>query len=565
MTIPIILLLCNILVFITAFVSLSYMITSWRQPSVRWLIILVGSFCVVSFCTLGVYIVRDVEIQILFSRMRFLTLGLLPPSWLLFLTSVYQRPKWLQRPIISFLIFLPGLVTSLLTVVPYWRDYVAFNFSPVEINHFVVLKYTMGPWFQYHYTWAMLLVGASLILGVYLFIQEKGIRRHQVIILTFCSVLAAAVDIYCVLSQSPMRWLMLASGTFFISLVGIVFSTAKLKLLNVTSLALNRVFQEFPDPVIVIDGEKKVRMANKASAEFFIIQNLIGKNIDNAIQMGLVEGEVALFDLKGEKHFFNLSLDKLETDSEQISGQVVFFRRITLQKSIEKRLNENLEFKARLLSLIAHDLFGQMEAQALVSSSLQEEVNDESIRERIDLIASSTMVSQEFVENILSWVKSQKNDFEAIKKDFEWNTLIKECIEEQASVCKMKNIEIIFHSNTWPLIAQGDSNMLGSVVRNLLTNAIRATNNAQKINVNLFLIDQKIRVEIIDSGVGMNEEVLSKVRGLSFAFPNENQSTFNSFGIGLMIVKRFLDLHHGEFFIESKLNEGTKVSFEMNH
>lgn len=564
MGIPVVLLLCNILVFVAAFTLLGYVASSWKHPSVRWLIILVASFSVISFCTLGVYIARDIEIQILFSRMRFLTLGLLPPSWLIFLSSVYQRPKWLQKPTVAFLIFLPGLVTTLFTIVPAWRDLVVTGFSSVEINHFVVLKYDQGVWFNFHYLWAMILVGSSLFLGAYLFYVEKGIRRHQVVILTFCSLMAAAVDIYCVLSDSTLRWLMLASGTFFMSMVGIIFSTLKLKLLNITSLAMDKVFQEFPDPVVVIDGDKKICMVNKAAGDFFHLQEIIGKNINHAIALNLVDGEVAILDLKGEKHFFNLSLEKLKTDSEHSSGQVIFFRRITLQKSIEKRLNENLEFKARLLALIAHDLFGQIEAQVLVSSSLHEDVNDESIRERINLLASSTIVSQEFVENILSWVKSQKNEFEMIKKDFEWNTLIKECIEEQMSLCKMKNIEIFLESNSFPLIGQGDSSMLASVIRNLLTNAIRATHNSQKIQVNLLIVGHKVRVEVIDTGVGMNEEVLNKVKELSMAFPHENQSAFNSFGIGLMIVKRFLELHKGEFFIESKLNEGTIVAFEVS-
>ncbi|MEA9357246.1 ATP-binding protein [Bacteriovorax sp. PP10] len=536
------------------------------MPSIRWLTILVSSFCVVSFCTLGVYIARDIETQIIFSRMRFLTLGLLAPSWLMFLSSIYQKPKWLQRPITSLIIFTPGLISTVLTIVPSWRDYILKDFSSLRIDQFTVLQFDNGTWFQYHYFWAMFLVAASLALGVYLFFKEKGLRRHQIIILTVCSVLAAAVDIYCVLFNPPMRWLMLASGTFFISLLGIIFSTVKLKLLNVTTLALGRVFQEFPDPVIVIDGDKRIRMANKTSGRFFDLNNLPGRKICEALpQINLVEGEIALLDHNGEKHFFNLSLEKLETDVEHSSGQVIFFRQITVQKSIEKRLNENLEFKARLLSLITHDFMGQIEAQTLVSASLHEDVIDSSMKEKIDLLTTSTSASQGFMENVLSWVKSQKDNFEVINKDFEWNTLVKECIEEQSSLCKMKNIKIDFQSDSWPLIGQGDSNMLASVIRNLLTNAIRATNNAQSIKVNLYSSNQVVKVEIIDRGVGMNEDVLQKIRNLSssFIFVNENQSEFGSFGIGLMIVKHFLSLHRGELFIESTLNQGTVVSFEI--
>lgn len=563
MAVPV-LLLCNILVFIAAIIALIYMASLIKHQSYPWLVLLTVSFCVVSFCTLGVYIARDFEVQVMFSRMRFLTLGFLAPGWLMFLSSIYQRPKWLQKSLLAYGLFIPGLITAIMTLHPIWRELIVTDFTPVEIGHFTVLKYSPGIWFKFHYISAMTFVVLSLILGIYISFREIGDRRLQVLLLSFCTILAASVDIYCVLTNSPYRWLMLASGTFFISLLGIIYSMAKLNLLNITSLALNKVFQEFPDPVLVIDTENKTRMANQACESFPLIKKMIGKEINMDLKLALKEGEVTLLDSRGEKHFFHLSLEKLVADSDTISGHVVFFRRITLQKNIERRLNENLEFKTRLLTLIAHDLSGQIEAQALISSSLLGEVREDSLRERIDLLATSTSFSQEFIENIFSWVKSQKSEFEPIRKDFEWNTLIRECIEEVNPLCKLKKIKVNFSTNTTVLISQGDSSMLESVVRNLLTNAIRATNNGEDIQVKLLLNGHKITVEIIDSGVGMNKESLDRVRGLSLQVPFDSSSAFNGFGVGLMIVKRFLELHQAQFFIDSQLNSGTRVAFELS-
>lgn len=566
MTIAVTLLLLNILVCIFAVILILYTIPFWKLLSIRWLIVLAGSFYVVSFCTLGVYSAQNVELQILFSRMRFLTLGLLPPSWLMFLASIYKRPRWLQNPYVAFMVFFPGLVTTLLTILPGTRDLIIHSFNLINIRSFMVLQYKQGAWFQVHYLWAMLLVATSLILGMYLFFKERGMRRYQIVILTLCSILAAAVDIFCVLTNSEFRWLMLASSTFFISLVGIVFSALRLKLLNLTSLATHLVFQEFPDPVIVIDGDRVIRLINKATRKFFELKKIVGENIEVVLpQIPLRSGELALIAKDGEKHFFNISIEKLATDSDEAEGQIIYLRQITVQKSIENRLNENLEFKARLLSLMAHDLSGQMEGQALVSASLQEDVEDDSIRERIDLLTSSTLASQSFVENVLEWVRSQQVHFELIKKDFEWNTLIKECMEEQVGMSRMKNIHLKFESEKWPLVGAGDSNMLASVIRNLLSNAIRATNNSSQITIQLKLVGENARVEIKDRGVGMNEEVLSSIRKLSsnFSVTNEAHSEFKSFGIGLTIVKHFIFLHGGKFEIQSTLGSGTEVAFEI--
>lgn len=551
----------------TAVVVIIYMAPSRRMPAIRWLLILTVSFCVVSFCTLGVYISKELETQILFSRMRFLTLGWMPPSWLFFLSTVYGRWTWLQKKWVTVIILIPGFVSTTLTLIYPFHDYIVQDFSPLIINSFSVLQYKTGPWFQVHYLWAMMLVGLSLILGIYTFLKEKGLRRRQVVILTICSMLAAGIDIYCVLTSSPLRWLMLASGTFFFSQIGIVFAALKFRLLNVVPLAMARVFQEFPDPVFVTDEQKKIRLINKAAMKFFgINKEVVGKSFSDVLSnVDLVSGEISLHNQEGEKHFFDLNIEKIETDAEEITGQVIFFRQITLQKGIEKRLNENLEFKARLLALIAHDLTGHIENQAMLSLSLQDEVEGSVFEERMNLLATSTLASQGVVDNVMSWVKSQGTQFGPVKKDFEWNTLIKDCIESVSTSSKLKKIEIVFESNKWPLLGSGDSDMMNSVLRNIILNSIRATSEGKKILIKLNSMPDSVEVVILDEGSGMSSNQLRLIESTpeDFSFQLKMKSEGQGYGIGLAIVRHFIALHKGRFFIESQLNIGTKVSFHI--
>lgn len=563
MIIPLTLLLLNVFNFMMAVVVMIYIFPSHKLPPMRWLLLLITSFCIISFCTCGVYISKYFEAQILFSRMRFLALGILPSSWILFFSSVYGKPRWLQNKWVIGVILAPGLITTLMTLIPSLRDLIATDFSSISVAGLDVLQYKTGPWFMVHYSWALFLVFSAILLGIYLFIQEKGVRRHQVVILTICSMTAAAVDIYCVLTNSPLRWLMLASATFIFGQIGIVFSAMKLRLLNIVPLAMNRVFHEFPDPVIVIDGERIIRRVNKAAIVFFNLKDVIGLSFQQVLpDVELKEGEICLENNFHEKHYFNVTLEKLGTD-EDLSGQVVFFRQVTLQKGIEKRLNENLEFKARLLALIAHDLSGHIEAQALLSSSLKEEVEEKNIQETIELLTTSTIASQGFVENIMSWVRGQGTHFNPVRKNFEWNVLIKDCIEELETSCKLKNIEIVYDSSKWPLIGVGDSDMLIAVVRNLLSNSIRATPNKKKICVYLHAVGNNAEVTIIDEGIGMGKDLVEMIRNApnDFSFNDSIETGFKSYGIGLMIVKHFIALHHGEISVESEIGSGTRASF----
>lgn len=566
MALPVTLLLLNILNFVMAVIVTVYASSARKITSVRWMLLLVISFCVVSFCTLGGYISRDIEVQTLFLRMRFLTLGLLPPSWFLFIVSVYGKWKWLKNPWIVALFFIPGSITTLLTLVPQWNDFVIRDFSPVVVNGFSVLKYEGGVWFPYHYITATTLVILSVILGGYFFIKERGIRRRQIVLLITSSSLAAGVDIYCVVTNSPLRWLLLSSGTFIFCQLGIVISAWKLNLLNIMPLAMKRVFQEFPDPVFVIDGEKIIRAVNKAAIDFFGLKKVEGENFSDLLpNVKLCNGEVCLHNQFHEPHYFILSLEELVTSREDPSGQVVFFKEITVQKSIESRLNENLEFKARLLALVSHDLAGHIESQALITSSLQSEVEGTSLKNRVELLASSTMASQGFVDNIVSWVQGQGSHFELIRKEFEWNILIRECIEDLEYAWKPKKIDIQFESTHELLVGQGDSNMLASVVRNILSNAIRATPDNNQIQIFLSTFRNSVEVSFVDHGIGMNDELISDLNNDStdLTFKSEMKTGYKSYGIGLKIVKYFISRHRGKFLIESQLGSGTRVSIGL--
>ena len=566
MALPFTLLILNILNFIVAVVVVIFGSSFRKIASVRWMLLLVISFCIVSFCTLGAYISRDIEVQTLFYRMRFLTLGIIPTCWFLFIVSVYSKWTWPKKPWVVSIILIPGLITALCTLIPSWTDLVIKDFSPVVVYGFSVLQFQTGSWFRYHYLSAMTFVLLSILFGGYFFFQERGFRRRQVVLLILSSSFAAGIDIYCVLTNSPLRWLLISSGTFIFCQLGIVIAAWKLNLLNILPLAMTRVFQEFPDPVFVLDGEKIVRAANKSAISFFGLKKPKGLDFNKVLpHVPFVSGEVCLLNQFNEACFFSLSIEKLVSSGEDLSGYIVFFKEITVQKSIEKRLNENLEFKARLLALVSHDLSGQIESQALLSASLQDDAEGTVLKDKVGLLASSAQASQGFIENIMNWVKGQGTNFELIRKEFEWNMLIRESIEDLEYSWKPKRIRIHFDSTNELLIGMGDSNMLASVIRNILSNAIRATPDNKEIHVSLNATCNNVELKVIDQGMGMGQELLDNLNQQSteFNFNTGIQSGFQGYGIGIKIVRHFLELHKGKFLIESNAASGTRVSITL--
>ncbi|MFM6929594.1 MAG: histidine kinase N-terminal 7TM domain-containing protein [Bdellovibrio sp.] len=564
MNISVLLVLLNVLIFVATVVTITYVVPHRKLPPIRWLLLLSASFCVVSFCTLVVYVSDDFQTKTLFARFRFFGLGLMTPAWILFLSTVFGRWKWLQKKYVTALILLPGICTFLFTLTPPLQNLVITHFEGFAAYGVTTLKYQGGAWFKVHYVWAMTLVLASLVLGIFTFVKERGVRRRQISILLLSSILAAAIDIYCVLTNSPLRWLMVASGTFLLSQGGIVYAVLAHRLLNVAPLAMMRIFQDLPDPVIVVDDLNIIRGANKAAHRIFsLTPDVLGQDVRKALpQVILKAGDFSIADQFANIHFFNLSIECLDNESSAESGRILFFRQITVQKGIEARLNENMEFKARLLALIAHDLSGYMEGQTLLSQSIQGDMSTE-LRNRTELLIDSTMVSKGFVHNIMSWVKTQGNNFEVVKRSFEWNVLIADCIEQVMTQAKMKKAVVTFESGQRPLLADGDSEMLSSVLRNVLWNAIRASYEGGDILISLKLIGQEAEIQVKDYGVGMTPEQLGSLRLSSQSFELNEYSTGQGFGIGLMIVRHFINLHGGTFAISSELGVGSEVSVRI--
>lgn len=562
-----ILIFLNILIFIFAVVMMTYSVSFRYLTAIRWLLLLNFCFCIISFCTLNIYSNHNLDAVTLFVRIRFLGLSLLPPTWFVLLNSVYDQWRWVKNKWMILFIFTPGLITSVLTLTPSWADFVVNNISSYIAFGVSSVKFSNGPWFPYHYFWAVFLVLCSLAFSAKVFFaSESQVQRKQILALTFGTILAAGIDIYCVLNKSELRWLMLSSGTFIFSQIGIMYALIRYKLLNVSALAMGQLFNGLPDPVIVIDQNGLLCATNQMAIEIFSLsKNLIGKKISLLIpDLKTTPGDYVIKDEKGVSRNFHLVIETINSDLGVNSGKILFFREVTLQKSIEVRLNDNLEFKARLLALIAHDLSGFISSQSVLSMSLFNESADSKneLQNKINLLQDSTFASQGLITNIMTWVKTQGETFKPDCRAFEWNMLINECLEIMDTQIKLKKVNVKFSSQVKPLVVEGDSNMLSSVIRNILANAIRATSEEKNINIQLKTIGENVEVIIEDEGIGMSEEQLNAVR-ISSARLNLklDQAQSQSYGIGLSLIRHFISLHNGEFFIDSRLGQGTRVSF----
>lgn len=250
-------------------------------------------------------------------------------------------------------------------------------------------------------------------------------------------------------------------------------------------------------------------------------------------------------------------LEKLvseRTEELRLKNQEVQIQKENLEIQ-NKRLDESLDTKNKILSVIAHDLRNPLTAIVGNLSLMSEEEDNSKIKQ----VCKSAKNLQTQMENLLDWARIQNQSILYTPKDVFLDALSKECITLLQGLIEEKNIQLTF-TNQSEKSAYVDQRMISTVCRNLLNNAIKFTRENGHIHISIQEEGDQIKWSIQDDGVGMTEEQRMKLfdkntTTTTFGTKNEKGS-----GLGLKICQEFIAYNKGQFIIESEKGVGTTIS-----
>lgn len=225
----------------------------------------------------------------------------------------------------------------------------------------------------------------------------------------------------------------------------------------------------------------------------------------------------------------------------------------------ERQLNE---IKSRFVSMASHE-FRTPLSTVLSSASLLGKyttADEQDKRERhIDKIKSSVKHLNDILEDFLSLGKLDEGKVESHPIEFDLHALIAETAEELGGL--LKNRQEINTSFKGEKIITADKKLLKNVLINLITNAIKFSDEGKEIFVSAIVKDQMAEISVTDHGIGIAEEDLTHL--FSNFFRGANALNIQGTGLGLTIVKRYLDLMGGDVSVNSILEEGTTISVSI--
>jgi two-component system sensor histidine kinase/response regulator len=358
---------------------------------------------------------------------------------------------------------------------------------------------------------------------------------------------------------------------------------------------MSSLMDNLPDHIYFKDRESRFIRINKSLAKFFDMSDpslAVGKSDfdffskehaqpafddeQNIIRTGEILNleEKETHDDRPETWVSTIKLP-LSDKKGNIVGTFGISRDVTNRKVAEeviKLKNELLQTinaeKDKFFSIIAHDLRGPMGAFLSATQILTEEIQVmtmEEIKEITEDMKNSAANIYSLLENLLEWSRMQRGITKFQPEKFVLMQKVVDNIKMVNDSAKKKSIKIDYNIPD-NLMIFADKHMFDTVIRNLVSNAIKFTHRGGIINVSASITtDNTVDIHIKDSGIGMSADMISKLFKLNENTSRKGTEDEPSTGLGLLLCKEFVEKNGGKISVSSEENKGSTFCFSVPH
>ncbi len=224
------------------------------------------------------------------------------------------------------------------------------------------------------------------------------------------------------------------------------------------------------------------------------------------------------------------------------------------------QLNATNSVKDKLFSIISHDLrspFNTMKGFIELISLNYAQYSEEKKIEMIGMIHESAESLYTLLDNLLNWSRSQRGKLKFNPRPTNMISLIIDKIDLMNYQAVSKSILLGYTSESDEIILDVDPDLINVVMQNLLTNALKFTQPGGKILVNCKIEKNYLIIAVSDTGVGISKDNVKKLFRSDIHFTTRGTKNETGTGLGILICKDFVEMNHGEIWVESELNKGS--------
>ena len=246
----------------------------------------------------------------------------------------------------------------------------------------------------------------------------------------------------------------------------------------------------------------------------------------------------------------------------RVMHQIAYVAAKRLIEKQNRELMATISNRDKMYSVIAHDLRSPMASIRMVLNLVVASTSPETVGpELFELLDKANRESEEvhdLLDNLLKWTKSQTGRLTVVKQDLDLNDIIPGVVEIFEAIAYTKHIKLDLQKTDAPLVVNADNDMLKTVVRNFLSNAVKFSPEDSSIEIIMATEGEMAKVSVRDHGVGIAADRLGSIF-------HKGETTYGTggeegSGLGLQLCEDFARKNGGDCTVESVEGEGSTFS-----
>ncbi|MDF3818942.1 histidine kinase N-terminal 7TM domain-containing protein [Leptospira sp. 96542] len=408
-------------------------------------------------------------------------------------------------------------------------------------------------------------------------IESKTSDRYRYILFFAACALIWVTSTLHYLGFRPLPGLNITSVMFTFQVLLIFVAIGYYRMYELVPLVRSEIVDELDEAVVILDIYNRVVDWNSSAEQLFLKDRKLPLFTTHTQYFSGFPEIIRKLEILSDKRIltkwiwefnersYEVAAKQVKDSHRKKMGLVLVYRDITEQKNLEKQMadmNRNLlasnGTKDRFLSIISHDLRGPLAGIKMLLKILNEDVkkNDEKIAPMTQALVDATESVFSLLENLLEWAKMQRGQEEFRPQFYRLESLVYECIElfelNAFSKSIVFDLEIPSHAMVFC-----DDRMLFTVLRNLISNAIKFSHKESQITIKAEETESFWRLSVIDSGIGMDKETMNRLFQVGEVITSIGTQGETGNGVGLLLSQEFTRMNGGTIHAESDGKTGS--------
>jgi PAS domain S-box-containing protein len=447
-----------------------------------------------------------------------------------------------------------------------------------------LLNLDPGLWYYVHVVNSYLLVLYGVVILIQKLYYQRSLFRNQLLFMLIAVLIPLITFTIYFAGLMPVKNIDPTPFAFAMSGVAMSVSILKFRMFDLMPIAREHIFRSMGDALVVIDNKHRLVDCNPVALSIFgwkktpygnAIENLWAELPD--LLSTCISGRETSWEFgipnSDSSRFFFASISEISNHKQSVVGRLLVIHDITNRHLMQQKIVQSEEKlrilnaeKDKLFSILAHDLRGPIGAFINLTELFMDEsyeMTPEEMKGIAKDMNKSAQSLQSLLENLLNWSRMQRQDVVIQKSNIEIKPMIEKALDLLKEAISNKALYV---KNGVPedLIVFADENMMQTVFRNLVSNAVKFTPKGGNILIQALPHENDtVVVKIRDTGIGMSPEMIQNLYKFDKKTSRQGTEGEPSSGLGLLLCKEFIEKNEGKLSVESQVEKGTTFIFQL--